>query len=201
MPNIVEVYYSFQSPYCYICLEDIYDLESKYDVELLWQPFSAKAAGQQVPPTTVNPDKISYIFEDTKRMAESRGMDIGFPPGWPEEEFDPGRITRGAIIANDMGVGMEYNIKVFHRIWGLSEDCSQDVFFQQLCDELDVDLGEFLSKSAASDTRERAKNYYKRGKKAGVFDSPTLIFEGGRFFGPEKIADVAKILEAKGLKK
>jgi 2-hydroxychromene-2-carboxylate isomerase len=109
----IEVFYSFQSPYSYLAVESIYDLERDYDVELLWQPFSAKAAGQQVVSGPVNPDKLSYLFEDTKRSAEERRMPLVFPEGWPEAEFDPGRITRGALVAADLGVLMEYNYKVF----------------------------------------------------------------------------------------
>ena len=52
----IEVFYSFQSPYSYLALESIYEIESKYDVELLWQPFSAKASGQQMTPSPIVPD-------------------------------------------------------------------------------------------------------------------------------------------------
>lgn len=193
--NILEIYYSFQNPYCHLLLDEMYDIERDFDVEVLWQPFSAKAAGATLPPTPVNPDKLSYLFEDTKRSAEKKQMPIIYPQGWPEEEFDPGRITRGALIAQDMGVGMEYNIKVFNKLWGLGEDPGQDNFLNQLCDELDVDLGEFLSKVASSDARERVKGVYKRGKKAGVFDTPTFVFEGSRYFGPDKLPELREVLK------
>lgn len=201
MSTIVEVYYSFQNPYSYLSLEDIYDLEKNFDIELLWQPFSAKAAGQPIPPTPINPDKLSYLFEDTKRLADKKKMPIIFPAGWPEEEYDPGRITRGAVIAHDMGVGMEYNIKVSYKLWGEGEDPGQENFLNQLCEELDIDLGEFLSKVASSDTRERVKGIYKRGKKAGVFDTPTIVVDNSRYFGSDKIQEVANVLTGLKLKK
>lgn len=198
----LEVYYSFQSPYSYLALEPIYKLESDFDVELLWQPFSAKAAGQTLTPTPVIPEKLSYLFEDTTRYAQEMGVALRYPEGWPENEFDPGRATRGALVAADMGVLMEYNIKVSHKWWGLGENPNDESFTTQLCEELDIDLGEFLSKVSSSDTRERVKGVYKRGKKLGVFDTPTFVIDNKeRIVGIDKIPYLNARLETMGLKR
>lgn len=197
----IEVYYSFQSPYSYLAIESVYDLAAKYEIELLWQPYSAKAAGQPLPPAQVIPDKLTYLFEDTKRLATEKGMPLVYPEGWPETEFDPGRVTRGALVANDMGVLMEYNYKVFHKWWGQGENPNEENFMNELCDELDVDLGEFLSKVSSSDTRERVKGIYKRGKKAMIYDTPTLVIDKERFVGIDKIPYVAQRLEKLNLKR
>jgi 2-hydroxychromene-2-carboxylate isomerase len=202
MTDKIEVFYSFQSPYSYLAMDPLYDIQEKYNVELLWQPFSAKASGNPVPQQGILPDKLSYLFEDTRRIAADRGLSITFPESWPEVEFDPGRITRGALIANDMGVLLEYNIKVFNKWWGLGEDPNQDTFMNELCDDLDIDLGDFLSKVSSSDTRERVKGIYKRGRKLCVFDTPTIVFENGeRLVGYDKIAYLAQKLDKMGLRK
>lgn len=193
----VEVYYSFQSPYCYLALDGIYELERTFDIELLWQPFSARAAGQQPTPSPINPDKLSYIFEDTKRTAEAANIPMVYPEAWPELEFDPSRITRGAVVASDMGILLEYNYKVFHRCWGLGQNPNEDNFMNELCDELDIDIGEFLSKVSSSDTRERVKGIFKRGKKMGVFDVPTVIIDKDRYFGLDKLGTLGNVLEKK----
>ena len=197
----VEVYYSFQSPYSYLALESIYNIEDAYDVELLWQPFSAKASGQQVQAAPIIPDKLSYLFEDTKRFADGHGIPLKFPEGWPENEFDPGRVTRGALVAGDMDVLKEYNYKVFHKWWGLGENPNDENFTTELCEELDIDLGEFLSKVSSSDTRERVKGVYKRGRKLAVFDTPTFVIDNERFVGIDKIGALEARLEKLGLRK
>lgn len=198
----VEVFYSFQSPYSYLALDPIYEIQDKFDVEILWQPYSAKASGQPVQQTGVIPDKLSYLFEDTKRLATERGLSLIYPEAWPEAEFDPGRITRGAVIANDMGVLLEYNIKVMNKWWGLGENPNDDSFMNELCEDLDIDLGDFLSKVSSSDTRERVKGIYKRGRKLGVYDTPTFVLDSSeRIVGYDKIPYLASRLEKLGLKK
>lgn len=182
-------------------LESVYNIQAKYDVELLWQPFSAKAAGQPLPPTPIVPDKLSYLFEDTKRLAAEANIPLVYPEGWPENEFDPGRVTRGALIASDLGILMEYNYKVFHHWWGLGQNPNDENFMNELCDELDIDLGDFLSKVSSSDTRERVKGVYKRGRKLGVFDTPTFLIDKERLFGMDKIYYLEQRLEKLGLRK
>ena len=199
MTTNIEVFYSFQSPYSYIALESLYDLANNFDIEVLWQPFSAKASGQSIQSQSIIPDKLSYLFDDTKRFAEEKNMPLVYPDAWPEAEFDPSRMTRGALIANDMGFLMEYNYKVFHKWWGLGEDPNDENFMNELCDELDVDLGEFLSKSSSSDTRERVKGIYRRGRKLGVFDTPTMMLDKERFVGIDKIPYLAQRLTDMGL--
>jgi 2-hydroxychromene-2-carboxylate isomerase len=202
MTKNIEVFYSFQSPYSYLAMDPIYEIQDKYNVELLWQPFSAKASGQPVPQTGVMPDKLSYLFEDTKRLAAERNLSLVLPENWPEVEFDPGRITRGALIANDMGILLEYNIKVFNKWWGMGENPNDDAFMNELCDDLDIDLGDFLSKVSSSDTRERVKGIYKRGRKLGVFDTPTFVLDNNeRIVGYDKIGYLAQRLDKMGLRK
>lgn len=197
----IEFFYSYQSPYSYLILESVYNLQNKFDIEVLWQPFSAKAAGQPLPPTPIVPDKLSYLFEDTKRLAAEANIPLVYPEGWPENEFDPGRVTRGALIAADLGILMEYNYKVFHHWWGLGQNPNDENFMNELCDELDIDLGDFLSKVSSSDTRERVKGVYKRGRKLGVFDTPTFLIDKERLFGMDKIYYLEQRLEKMGLRK
>jgi predicted DsbA family dithiol-disulfide isomerase len=149
-------------------------------------------------PSPIVPDKLSYLFEDTKRFAEEKNIPLVFPEGWPENEFDPGRVTRGAVVAGDLGILMEYNYKVFHKWWGLGENPNDENFMNELCDELDIDLGDFLSKVSSSDTRERVKGIYKRGRKMAVYDTPTFVLDKERIVGIDKIAYLAQRLDKMG---
>jgi 2-hydroxychromene-2-carboxylate isomerase len=197
----VEVFYSFQSPYSYLALESIYNLEDKYEISLIWHPFSAKAAGQPITPSPIVPDKLSYLFEDTARFAKEHNIPLKYPEAWPEIEFDPNRPTRGAVVAADMSVLKEYNYKCFHKWWGMGENPNEDEFVNELCDQLDIDAGEFISRLSSSETRERVKGIYKRGRKLGIFDTPTIVIDKERLFGLDKLPYLDGRLEAMGLRR
>ena len=191
----IEVFYSFQNLFCYLALDQIYDLQKDYDVELIWQPFSAKSAGQAVGVANVNPDKASYVIEDAKRYAKNHRIPLEIPSSWPAEEFDPVRVTRGAIVASDMGFLMEYNCKVFYYCWGQGKNPNTEEFWTELCDEMDVEMGDFVAKLSSSDVRERVKGIFNRGKNLGVFDTPTFIINKERFVGIDKLYQIREILD------
>lgn len=194
MANSIEVFYSFQSPYSYLAVESIYQLENDFNIEVIWQPFSPKAAGSQPQSVQVVPEKLSYILESTNRYAKNHKIPLNFPSEWPKQEFDPSKITRASLIARDLDVLMEFNYKVFHKIWGLGEDPNHETFMNELCDELDIELGDFLSKLSSSDTRQRVRKIYQRGKKFGVFDTPTFLIDSERYVGLNSIPELRERL-------
>jgi 2-hydroxychromene-2-carboxylate isomerase len=187
MIQTVEIFYSFQCPYSYLAIDRLSQLESKFDIKVLWQPFSAKASGKNFQPVSWPADKTSYVKEDVPRLAKAMEMPLVMHDDWPENEPDPERSIRGAVVASDLELILEYNIKMFHRWWGEGEDPNDQDFFIELCDDLDLDPNEFSGRINTTDTRERVRGNYRRGRKLQVFDTPTIIIGEERFFGLDRI--------------
>lgn len=181
--QIVEIYYDFSDPYCYVFLDDLYKFEEIEEIECIWQPMNTKAAGLPQPVFRLLDGEDSYIREEVSRISASRQLELQFSPDWPSEEFDVSRVTRAAFVAIDMGVLKEFNFRATYRIWGLGEEPAKDQFLIQVAEDLDLDLGEFLTKVAATDTRERAKGVIARAQKFGVFKPLTIVFNNTRFYG------------------
>ena len=95
-----------------------------------------------------------------------------------------------------LGILLEYNYKVFQRCWGDAHDPNADDFINELCEDLDVDINDFISKSSTSDVRQRLKGIYNRGRKLGVFDTPTLVINQERFYGIDKLPYVDEYLKS-----
>ena len=201
MIQTIEIFYSFQCPYSYLAIDRLSQIEQKFDVRCLWQPFSAKAAGQNFQSSPMPVDKSSYIREDVTRLAKKLGMPITVREDWPEKEFDPERSIRGAVVAADLEIVLEYNVKMFQRWWGEAQDPNEQSFFIQLCDDLDIDPNEFAGRMSTTDTRERVRGLYKRGRKLQVFDTPTIIIGEERFFGLDRIDAAEEKLAELGLKR
>lgn len=200
MIQTVEIFYSFQCPYSYLAIDRLSQLDSRFDIKTLWQPFSAKAAGQNHN-YNIPPEKASYIREDVVRLAKAMEMPLIMRSSWPEEKFDPERSIRGAVVAGDQEIILEYNIKMFQRWWGENQDPNEQSFFVELCDDLDIDPNEFSGRINTTDTRERVRGIHKRGRKLGVFDTPTILIEEERFVGIDRVAAAEERLTEMGLKK
>lgn len=194
MIQTIEIFYSFQCPYSYLAIDRLTQLERRYDVKVLWQPFSAKAAGKSFQSAPYPPDRASYIREDCVRLAREMDMPLVMKGDWPDNEFDPEKSIRGAVVASDLELIMEYNIKMFDRWWGQGEDPNDQSFFIELCEDLDVDANELAGRISTADTRERVRGIYKRGRKLQVFDTPTILIGEERFCGIDRIDMVEKRL-------
>lgn len=202
MIQTVEIFYSFQCPYSYLAIDRLSMIEEKFDVQVLWQPFANRIPGKNLQSSqNISPDKVSYIKEDVVRLAQLMEKPLVMRADWPEVEFDPDRSTRGAIIAADMGFVFEYNIKMFDRWWGVAEDPNDQAYFMELAEELDVDSHEFASKMSSTDTRERVRGNYRRAKKLGIFDTPTIVIGEERYVGIDRIQMAEDRLIELGMKK
>ena len=111
------------------------------------------------------------------------------------------KSTRGAVVSGDLDVQLEYNIKVFYRWWGEGLDPNDQNFFIELCEDLDVDPNEFSGRINTTDTRERVRGIYKRGRKLQVFETPTIVIGEERFSGIDRIPQVEERLKSLGLGK
>lgn len=187
MTQTVEIFYSFQCPYSYLAIDRLSSIQNKFDVKVLWQPFTVRQTGKGQAGGPFPPDKASYIREDVVRLARMMDMPLTIRSDWPEGEFDAEKSTRGAVVACDQDLIVEYNIKVFHKWWGLGEDPNDQSFLVELADDLDVDPNEFAGRVASADTRERVRGIFKRGRKLQVFDTPTILIGEERFFGIDRI--------------
>ena len=201
MIQTVEIFYTFQCPYSYLAIDRLAELENKYDIRVLWQPYSARAAGHIAQNGGYSVERASYIREDVVRLATKQGMPLVMKSDWPEKEFDPEKSIRGAVVAGDLGMSLEYNIKMFHRWWGEGEDPNDQAFFIQLCDELDLDPNEFAGRISTHDVRERVRGLYKRGRKLQVFDTPMVVIGEERFNGLDRQNDIEERLEKLGTRK
>ena len=201
MIQTVEIYYSFDCPYSYLAIDRLSQIEHKFDIKVLWQPFSAKAAGQNFQAAQMSQDRASYIREDVKRLAKSMEMPLLIKDDWPEQNWDPEKSIRGALVAIDMDIILEYNIKMFNCWWAENSNPNDQSFFIELCDDLDVDPNEFAGKISTTDTREKVRGIYKRGRKLQVFTTPMIVIEEERFHGLDRIAEAEERLANMGAKK
>jgi 2-hydroxychromene-2-carboxylate isomerase len=201
MVQTLEIFYSFQCPYSYLAFDRLSQIENNFDIKVLWQPFSTRNGGKGFQSSPWPPDRTSYIREDVVRLGEENNIPITLTEEWPENEYDPEKSMRGALVAYDLGLGLEYNIKMFQRWWEENLDPNEQKFFIELCDDLDIDPNEFSGRLNASDTRERVKGTYKRARKLGIFDTPTILLDEERFVGIDRIPNVEARLKKLGLAK
>ena len=87
MPETVDVYWSFRSPYSYLVTPDLGRLQNDFDVDVqirIVYPIAIRDPSLLFDPS--NPKKPMYIAMDSRRRAEFLGMPLARPRPGPASQ-------------------------------------------------------------------------------------------------------------------
>src|SRR5712691_4700219 len=93
MPNPIEFYFDFSSPYGYFASQKIDALASKYRREVTWRPFLLCVAFKTTggAPLASIPMTGAYHLRDILRTAKYLGVEYRHPPVFPISSVSPCR--------------------------------------------------------------------------------------------------------------
>ena len=133
MPHSVDVFWSFRSPYSYIVVPKLIELESQWDAQVNVRPVLPIAVRQ--PDFFANADPLwtTYLFRDCVRSAEFAGLPLRWPRPdpvvmdyatrtYPKEQPHIHRLTRLGTLAAERGKGLAVLRAVSHLIWSGETD-------------------------------------------------------------------------------
>lgn len=196
-----DLFWSFRSPYSYLATGRIVDLVARYDVRANVRPVLPIAV--RIPGffDRVNPLWPPYLLRDTMRIAESLGIEYGWPRPDPivqefpsrkvaEEQPYIYRLTRLGQLAADRGRGLEFIDQVSRLIWGgkvvgwHEGEHLADAARRAGCDLAEMDAA--IAREERSLDAAIAKNQEDL-EAAGHWGVPTMAFQGEPFFGQDRI--------------
>jgi 2-hydroxychromene-2-carboxylate isomerase len=145
-PLVMDMWFSFRSPYSYLALERVSDVIAGYPVELRLRPVPPMVErGLQVPRV-----KRMYIARDTKREADR----LGIPFGNLCDPLGPAvanclAITRWAIT---LGKGLAFARSATRGIWSEALDLSSYVDLRRVVERADLAWDDARTALADPDT-------------------------------------------------
>ncbi|MFM5955300.1 MAG: DsbA family protein, partial [Novosphingobium sp.] len=133
MPHTVDLFWSFRSPYSYIVVPKLLELERDWDARVNVRPVLPIAVRQ--PDFFANADPLwtSYLMRDCVRSAEFAGMPLRWPRPdpvvmdfatrtYPKDQPHIHRLTRLGQLASERGFGLPLLRAVSHLIWSGDTD-------------------------------------------------------------------------------
>jgi 2-hydroxychromene-2-carboxylate isomerase len=191
-----DLFWSFRSPYSYLAVPRLIELERDYDVRATVRPVYPIAVRIDGFFKNANPMWLPYLVRDVARMAEMLGMPFA-PPNpdpiemdnktgqVPKEQPYIGRLTR-------LGVAV---------IWGGTANWHQGDHLARASERAGLDLAELDSDIAADAGRYEAVIVENEAaqKKAGHWGVPLMVLDGEPFFGQDRIEVLKWRMATKGL--
>ena len=199
MSEPIDLYWSFRSPYSYLALKQINDIESRRDVTFnvrIVHPLAIRDPDFFVSRGT---PWIAYLMRDVFRLGEMTDQIISIPNPDPivqdlttakiaEDQPYIYRLAYLGILAAEAGYGLDFITTVSPVIWS-GEDWTAENRLSDALAAVDIDLAlleakiagneaELDDKLAANDAALRADGHW------GV---PTTVLRGEPFFGMDRL--------------
>lgn len=213
MPHSVDVFWSFRSPYSYIVVPKLMELERDWDAVVNVRPVLPIAVRQ--PDFFANADPLwtTYLFRDCVRSAEFAGLPLRWPRPdpvkmdfatrtYPKEQPHIHRLTRLGVLAAERGKGLPVLRAVSHLIWSGETDNWHEgdhlarAFAQAGCDLAEMDAVQEAEAERLDEVIKQNETYQRLGGHYGV---PLMVYEGEPFFGQDRYDQLVWRMQQQGM--
>lgn len=205
MPETLDFYFDFTSPYGYIASQVIDDLAARHGCATRWHAFMVTAAYKQHNATNplAHPAKEAYFRHDIPRTAAHFGVPFAFPATWPENLVAAGRAfvwIDDRDAARDPAAAKRFATAALRAYWAEGRALADP----ETVADIGAGVGEDRTRlRAALDDAAVKQRFIAVGNEIlakGIFGSPQFVFRGELFWGTDRIEQLKSALAAAGPK-
>ncbi len=198
---LVDLYYSYRSPYSYLAIGRLKRWAEDASVRISVRPVLPLAIRSPDFFEKVNPLFVSYLWRDTHRVAEHLGIAFKWPTPDPvvmdrthrqvaKQQPYIHRLTRLGVAAGLRGKGLEFTDQVATVLWnGTVEGWDRGDHLADSCARAGLDLAAMDAAIAAEPQRhiDIIEANQQAHLEAGHWGVPTMVFDGEPFFGQDRV--------------
>jgi 2-hydroxychromene-2-carboxylate isomerase len=196
MPETLDFYFDFTSPYGYIASQVIDEIAARHGCATRWHSFMVTAAYKQFGATNplTHPPKEKYFRHDIPRTAAHFGVPFRFPPTWPENLVAAGRAFSW-IEDRDPKAARRFAKAALRAYWAEGKALAD----AEVVADIAAAAGEDRARlRAALDDGAVKQRYIEKGNAIlaeGIFGSPQIRFRGELFWGTDRLAQLEAALK------
>jgi len=199
----VKLYFAYTSPFTYLALNPAYALEQSHRISLRFIPYGVNIrgvyGGEVEERDARNRRKLRYLYLDARRLAAAAGLTI-YPP---RRIYSARYAFYGGMCAEDQGLFRPYANRVFERFWRRELEVEDADALAVILSEVGADTAQFRSYIADenAEAKPRLKACFAAADRDQIFGVPTLVVDGERFWGCDRLDWVIRKLDAMGLRR
>jgi 2-hydroxychromene-2-carboxylate isomerase len=199
MPNPIEFYFDFSSPYGYFASEKIDALAAKHGRGVTWRPFLLGVAFKTTggAPLPSIPMKGAYSLRDMTRTAKYLGVAYRHPSVFPISSVSPCRAFYW-LDAKDPGRARDLARALYHAYFADNIDISSADNTVAVCAKFGLNANDVRAGIGDQATKDRTKAEVDKAIALGAFGSPYVIVEGEPFWGSDRLDQIDKWLATGG---
>ena len=199
MPQTIDFYFDFASPYGYLACVQMDAWAKGRDCNVVWRPIMLGAAFKAVGtgPLLSYPLKGTYATLDIARTARALGVSCSIPEGFPHNTL---AAARGFywLADQDDETALGFARTFSHGYFGEGRDISLAKATADIAAGIGVDPEAFLAAVQHPAIKERLKKETAAALERGVFGSPFFFVGDEPFWGSDRLDQMARWLETGG---
>ena len=214
MPETIDVYWSFRSPYSYLATPDLLRLRENYDVDVNLRvvlPIAVRSKKALFDPNNMKP--VKYIIMDSIRRGQFLGLPMGMPRPDPivqnmetfelaEEQPHIFRLSKLGVEAQRQSKGIDFAANVSHLIFGGTENWDQGEHLAKAASDAGLNLADMEAAINGNGNHlDEVEANQAALDAAGHWGVPTMVLRGEPFFGQDRIDTLRWRLDQLGLSK
>lgn len=199
MPQPIDFYFDFSSPYGYLAAEQIDDLAARHGREVTWRPMLLGAVFKQTgsQPLLNIPLKGPYARHDLARSARLIGVPFVLPAPFP---FMSVAAARAFYWLQDQDPAKAVSLAkaLFREAFGKGHDIASPEAVVKVCEAEGLDAAAVEAALQDPAIKQRLREEVEAAMAKEVFGSPFFIVDGEVFWGHDRLDQVALWLEKGG---
>jgi len=199
MPEPIEFYFDFASPYGYFASHRIDALAERHGRTAAWKPFMVGAAFKVTGsrPMTGAPIKGAYAGRDLARTARRMRLPFQLPAGFPHATLAPARAYYW-LAGSDAAAARAFARAAYYAYFAEGRDIGQPDVTAEIAAVLGAESDALLGAIQEPAIKAQLKTVTDGAIKRGVFGSPFVFVDGEPFWGHDRLDEVEAWLESGG---
>lgn len=195
MPDPLDFYFDYSSPYGYIAALKIDDLAARYGRVVRWKPVLLGAVFKVTggKPLPMLPLKGDYAMIDVARSARFHGLPYRQPSKFPIAGQAPSRAfywldDRDPVRAHELARAL------YHAYFVEDRDISSPETTADIAATLGLDRNAVLAAIGSEALKQRLRQETDGAIARGVFGSPYFVVDGEPFWGADRLDQIGRWL-------
>ena len=198
MPNAIDFYFDFSSPYGYLASTKIEAIAARHARRVSWRPFLIGALYKQLGYMPLEqPGKRAYLLHDVPRSARAMGVKLSFPPSFPEALIAPARAVYWIADQNPEAAGA-FAAAAFRAYWSEGRKLADPAVVAELAAAQGFAKETVLAALNDPAVKDRLKAETDAAIANHVFGSPFIVIDGEAFWGADRLDQVENWLATGG---
>lgn len=186
MKKTVTYFHSLSSPWAYLGGPRFHALVAKHDLDVVLRPTTIVTENGGIPLLTRPDPRRSYHELELDRWRKRLDIPLVLRPKYYPS--DPQFSARMVVAADQLGLdALKLSHALLHALWSEEKDVRLPEVRQAVADSLGMDGAKLVAMAEEPAIVAAWKASHDEAIEAGIFGTPTWVYEGERFWGQDRL--------------